>query len=307
MEISLRIKDTLYMGWENVRITKSMQSIAHTFSMSIFNGDGVDITQNDLITILKDGEPFLTGYADVINLSISDKKKPLRISGRSKAMDLIDCDIETNKQYSGLTALQIIDDLIKPFAITASSGLSMEAIGEFNTRVGETYFNAINRICKQTNILPISDNLGNIVLIKNEDKRSSTVLKDADFKDLNFTQKFNRRYSQYTYKKETAIVDVLDAKLTDNVFNRFRPFVGVNTDDKTNEDLANWQKNNDESRSISLNGKVIGWDLDINTIAKLETEVVNNTFLIKDIAYSKTESGTVSDVVFVGKNLFKVK
>ena len=187
--------------------------------MTIFKGDEVDITNNDLITILKDGKPFLTGYLDSLDLGITDVKKPLSISGRSRAMDLIDCNISDNKQYSKLNAIQIISDFIKPFNIKVTTTLKLKPLETFNAKVGETYFNAINRLCKQINVLPTSDNLGNIKLIKNDLKESGIVLRDEDFKSLNFKQKYTSRYSEIVYKKESAIVDVTDAKVTDEHFN----------------------------------------------------------------------------------------
>ena len=100
MKLELKVQNRKYSGWENVRISKSMQSIAHNFSMDIFKGDQVEIGDDDLIQILVDDKIFFTGYLDNMTIGISDTKKPLSISGRSKAIDLIDCNISENKQYN---------------------------------------------------------------------------------------------------------------------------------------------------------------------------------------------------------------
>ena len=150
-KIELKVNNNIYQGFESVRVNKSMQSIAHTFYMEIFKGDEVKITNNDLLQILVNDKVFLTGYLDDYEIDISDTKKPLSISGRSKAMDLVDCNIENNKQYKNINIVQIITDLISPFDITVSSSLSLEKIENFYTKTGETYFDAINRLCKQTN------------------------------------------------------------------------------------------------------------------------------------------------------------
>jgi len=304
-KIQLKVKNNLYQGWESVRIKKSMQSIAHTFSMEIFKGDQVQITNNDLLEILVNGKIFFTGYLDSYNLDISSTKKPLQISGRSRAMDLVDCNIEDNKQYNNINILQIIADLIAPFDIKVSTSLSLSVIEKFNTKTGETYFNAINRLCKQTNTLPISDNLGNIVIIKNANNISSNTLKDEDFKSLKLQKRYSNRFKKYTYKKETAIIQAVDGIVQDVEVERFRPFVGNNNEDKTNIDMANWKKSNDISKSISLSGSVLGWNEEINTIKKLDTELVKESYLIKDIEYIKNNNGTISDITFVDKNLFK--
>lgn len=304
-KIKLKVNSKLYQGWESVRIKKSMQSICHTFSMDIYKGDEVDITNNDLIQILVNNKVFLTGYIDNYDLDIAATKKPLSISGKSKAMDLVDCNIKENKQYNNITIAQIISDLIKPFNMTVSTTLKLEPLEKFNTKIGETYFNAINRLCKQTNTLPVSDENGNLILIKNQDNLRSLTLKDQDFKTLKIQQKYNNRYSEYTYKKETAVVDVQEATLKDKDIKRFRPFVGNNNEDRTNEDMLQWKKTNDISKSILLTGTILNWNEKINTIVKLDTQIVKNSYLIKDIEYLKGNNGTISNITFVDKNLFK--
>jgi len=307
MKLELKVNNKKYSGWENVSITKSMQSIAHNFSMDIYKGDQVSIQDDDLIQILVDDKVFLTGYLDDMTLGISDKKKPLSISGRSKAGDLIDCNILENKQYNKQNIKQIINDLIAPFNIKVSSTLTLDPLEVFNTKIGETYFDAINRLCKQTNTLPISDNYGNIQIVKNQNNKTSRILKDKDFKEIFYPKLLSQRYSEYTYKKEGIITDVTDGTVKDVAVKRFRPFVAVNTEDKDNTDLAQWQKNNNNVEEVSLTGVIKDWGIEINTVEKLETEIVNNSFLIKDATYNKSDNGTITNVTFVSKDLYNVE
>lgn len=304
MLIELKVGNRRYRGWETVEIRKSMQSIAHSLSMDIFQGDQIQIGDDEIIQVLKDGKVFFTGYIQSQVLGISDIKKPLSITAKSKAMDLIECNIQENKQYNQQNIKQIISDLIKPFNMSVSSTLSLEPLEVFDTKVGETYFNAINRLCKQTNTLPISDDFGNIKIVKNQKIKSGQPLKDGNFKELTFPRNLSKRFSEYTYKKEAIVTDVSDGRVEDSSVKRFRPFVSVNTEDKNNIDLAKWQKNHNKVDEIKLSGAVIGWDLEINTIRKLETSIVNNDFLVHDIVFRKDDSGTVSNVNFVSKDLY---
>ena len=115
-----------------------------------------------------------------------------------------------------------------------------------------------------------------------------------------------KRFSKYTYKKEGIITDVTDGSVSDDNVKRFRPFIAVNTEDKDNADLAKWQRNHNNVDEVSLTAVVKGWDLEINTIVKLETEIISNSFLIKDITYNKSDSGTISNVTFVSEDLYNV-
>ncbi len=306
MKLQLKVGNKKYSGWENIVIVKSMDSMAHNFAMDICKSTGIDIKDDDIVQILKDDEVFLTGYIDGITIRISDTKQPMQITGRSKTADLIDCNIEVNKQYNKQNIKQIISDLIKPFNISVSSSLALKPLEIFNTKVGETYFDAINRLCKQTNTLPVSDNFGNIEIIKNQKIKISRVMKDGDFKEVNYPKKLDKRFSSYTYKKEDIDTDVTDGVVKDDTVKRYRPFVEVNTDDKDNADLAKWEKNKNKAEEANITAIIKDWDIEINTIIKLETSVVNNSFLVKDIIYTKNENGTVCDLTLIDKDLFNV-
>jgi len=306
MNVYLQVKNKKYVGWEKIGINKSMMTICDSLSMSLDDSVGIDITSDDLLQVYKDDKIFFTGYLDSYEHETQAKIKPLKITARSKTMDLVDCSIYENKEYTKLTALQIVKKLIEPFDISVSSNLKLETIETFSTKVGETYFNAINRLCKQVNILPVSDERGNIKLIKNSNIVQSKTLRDSDFLELKTKNIFNNRYSTYTYKKESASQDITDGISKDSAISRFRPFVDVNTEDKSNKDLAEWKKNNSLAKSISVDAKFKDWDYDINTIHNLDTKKTKGQFLIKDIQYSKDNNGTIAKVNFVDKDLFNV-
>ena len=307
MKVYLQVKNKQYLGWEKITINKSMMSICNNLSMSLDDSVGIDISSDDLLEVYKDDKIFFTGYLDSYEHETQSKVKPLKITARSKAMDLVDCSIYENKEYNKLTAEQIIKQMIKPFNIEVSTNLKLEPIETFSTKVGETYFNAINRLCKQVNILPISDERGNIKLIKNSNIAQSETLTDNKFLGLKIKNIFNNRFSTYTYKKESSSQDIQDGTVEDSEIKRFRPFLEVNTENKSNKDLAEWKKNNSLAKSISIDAKFESWDFDINTIHKIDTKKAKGQFLIKDIQYSKDNSGTISKVNFVDKDLFNVR
>ena len=302
--IQIKANGVLYNGFENITISRTMQSICDTFSFSMYNGDQVNINGNDFIQVLNNGRIVFSGFVDTYNLGIGDKKRPLICTGRSKSSDIVDCSIENIKQYNKQNPIQIISDMIKPFNLKVSTNLTLDTIPSFDIKVGETYFNAINRLCKQYNILPVSDNLGNIKLIKNNNKKAIKTLKDNDLKTIEFNQDFTSRFSEYTYKKESSTKDITDGKIKDDSIERFRPFVNVNTEDKTNVDMAKWKKNNDISNSIILTCSVNNWDYETNTLINIESEIVNNTFLVRDIIYEKGNNGLISNLTLVDKGLF---
>lgn len=306
-KIELKVNNKKYAGWENVRIDKDMTSICDKFEMEIFNGMGLSVAEGDFVQILKDDAVFFTGYVDTYDIDIGDKKNPLKLTGRSKTCDLVDCNIENFNQYSSQNQFQIISDIIKDFNIKISYDIELEVVETFETKIGETFFEAINRLCKQTNILPVSDRNGNLVLTKNTNKSTGRSLKDKDLKSIKFTADITKVFSKYTYKKEDIYDDQTDGSVTDKTVKRYRPFVDENTHDKPNIELAKWKMNNSIANAIQLEISIDNWDYDINTIIQIDSQVVKNSYLIKTISYKKGNNGTMSTLALVGKDLFNVR
>lgn len=304
--IQLKVGNKLYSGWENISITKDMLSIAHTFQLSIEKGSSVGISEGDFVQILDDNKFIVSGYIDIYDIEIQDSKSPLILTGRSKACDLVDCMVENFKKYTNLNALKILQDIIVDFDISVSTTLSLDPVDVFETKVGETFFNAINRLCKQTNLLPISDSKGNLVLIKNQNKAIIRTLKDQDLKKIKFVSNNTNQFSKYSYKKEAIVVDVTDAHVDNKNIKRYRPFVGTNGENKTNLDMSNWKKDNAEANGIQLDITVDNWDYDINTIIGIDSQLIKNSYLIKSISFIKGNNGKVSNLVLVDKRLFNV-
>ncbi len=304
--IVLKVNKNKYSGWEDISITKDMTSIADTFKLSIEKGSALNVSEGDLIEIIDDDNTILKGYIEIYDISIEENKSPLILTGRSKAGDLVDCMIENYKQYNRLTPLNIISDIISDFDMSVSTNISLSTVDVFETKVGETFFNAINRLCKQTNILPISANNGDLLLTKNNKTTVSNTLKDKDLKAIKFKSDTTNQFSKYTYKKEAIVVDISDGSVSNSNMNRYRPFVGVNTDNKTNIDMANWKKNNADANSTQLEITVTGWDYEINNIVKIDSQIIKNSYLIKSINYTKGNNGKISNITLVDKGLFDV-
>lgn len=304
--ITIKVNNNLYQGWETVEVKKDMTSLAHTFRASIPKGLALNISEGDSLQIIDDSKTIMDGYIDIYDISIEETKSPLLLSGRSKGGDLIDCMIETYKQYNNQTPLSIVKDIISPFNISVSTNVNSDRINTFETKVGETFFNTINRLCKQSNILPLSDNNGNIVLSKNINKKSKDILKDKDILKIRFVSDMTGQYSKYTYKKEAIVIDVSDSSVSDTNVKRYRPFVATNTENKNNSDMANWKKNNSQSKGNQLSISVRGWDYNINEIITINSQIIKNSYLIKSISYIKGNEGKISNMVLVDKRLFNV-
>ncbi len=124
---------------------------------------------------------------------------------------------------------------------------------------------------------------------------------------------YNRDFGKYGNKINALHIESIFKNVPlklqetrDDSVKRFRPFVAINTEEKTNVDLAKWKKNSNAVKSVLLEVVIYGWDIEINTIVKIESSVVNNSFLVKSVVYKKSGSGTVASATLVSKDLYNV-
>lgn len=302
--IQIIINDTVYKNIENISINKDILKICNSFNISIESQEALNIKAGDKITILENKKSFFVGYIDTYNIQITNNKSPLVISGRSLANDLVDCNITEFKQYTQLTPLSIIQDIIKDFNISVSTNLILDKL-DFNINIGDTYFNAINKICKQYNILVISTKNGNIELVKNTKKQNNIILKDKDLLSINYSNDLSKQFSEYTYLKETTTKDVKNGTVQNDKIFRYRPFIKINNQNKNNLDLSKWEKQNREANSEKLTISILNWDFDINTILQIDTQIIKNSYLIKSINYTYSgTAGKISNLELINKDLY---
>ncbi len=301
-DFKLKIAGVYYKGWQNVNIKKDITSLVDSFSTTIL--DDISIAGDDKIEIYQNDVLVLTGYVDNIQKGISDKRQPLQINGRSLASDLIDCNIAETKQFIKNTPKEIINKIMSPYGLKADTDIELETIAKFNTKIGDTVFDTINRICKQTNILPISTPAGGLKLIRNTGAKGKRTYKNDDFKNIQAPIDFKKRYSEYRVVKENAKNDDKSFVLKDDRVKRYKPLLVVNTEDKTNKELAKWHLNKNKADEMKLTAVVVGWELQIGTIIDIDTDVVKGSFLIKEATYTKDNNGTQTSISLVSKELF---
>ena len=302
--IEIVINDAIYSGIENISINKDILKICNSFNISIESQEALNIKAGDKITILENKKTFFVGYIDTYNIQITNNKSPLSVSGRSLAGDLVDCNITQFKQYTQLEPLSIIQDIIKDFSISVSTSLTLNKL-DLNINTGDTYFNVINKVCKQYNILVISNKNGNIELVRNAKKQNNIILKDKDLLSINYSNDVSKQFKTYTYLKEEINKDVKDGTVENSKILRHRPFLKINNQSKTNLDLSKWEKQNREANSEKLTISVLNWDFEMNTILEIDTPIIKNAYLIKSINYSYSSTGgKISKLELINKELY---
>ena len=163
--IQLVTQDCYATGFESLNVKRSIEQGAASFSFSFaFDRIGeVPFRPYDEISawVIPEGDMFgrdlvLTGMIDSISISSGDDRT-VSISGRSKTGVLVDCSAEP-KAFKKARLASIATDVCSPFGIDVNVSGSLtkdqkSEIGNFRIEVGETAWQALERLARMKGIL----------------------------------------------------------------------------------------------------------------------------------------------------------
>ena len=110
-------------GWTEVRVTRGVERCPSDFEIAmteLYPGEPLDVTvrPGDECQVVLGADLVLTGYVDRFVPSLGPSDHMIRITGRGKCQDLVDCAAEwPNGQISGASALGIAQKLAQPYGI----------------------------------------------------------------------------------------------------------------------------------------------------------------------------------------------
>lgn len=185
-DITLRIDGRIYGGWKDIRVVRSIEQSADTFELALTDRWG----DERLPVPIRAGTPgelwlgdarIVTGYVDDALPEYDDQTHTVRVEGRSKAGDLVDCSLAPEKgkplQWSGRSLLQIAKDLAGRFGIEVSAEVD---VGEAFTRVamepGQTVWEFLERLARIRGVRIVSRPDGGLLITRAGTARYQTAL-----------------------------------------------------------------------------------------------------------------------------------
>src|ERR1044071_7882429 len=95
-DLDLVVKGVRYSGWESIRVTRSIESIAGSFALQVSDRwGGLDrpwpIQEEDECTVLIGGQVVISGFIDKRTIALTKDSRTLTYSGRDRAAALVDC------------------------------------------------------------------------------------------------------------------------------------------------------------------------------------------------------------------------
>ena len=258
--------------WTSVSVSRSLGRIAASFRMNLTNHDAqggrVKLFSGDLIEVDIDGIGALKGFVGPLSLSLDERGGNFSVSGHEMTCDLVDCCTTRQMEWLDKDAGQIISDLCDEFGLKFYNPQNVDlgiSIKKFSVDPGTRAVDAISKICRQRGILPCSNGMGKVYVVKPSGcPRGPAIVEGENIVGIRADYNANALYSDY-YVYGTGKADKKIVAHRQDPSVRNRPLVIIDSDavDKDSvEARAAWEMSIRRAQSISYQVSLKGWKRD---------------------------------------------
>lgn len=270
--LELVVNHRIYSGWQRIKVTRSMDQFAHTFSLTLTDTQthgARTIKPNAPCEVRLDGTVLITGFIDQATPSYDGQQRSLSVSGRSKTADLVDCTLPPSKQpvqKEKQTLLQLAQSCCKPFGISVTADVALKPVATATLDPGETIYEFLERYARAAGVLLLTTPAGNVHITRASSNRAPTALVLGDNLRAG-NGSFDRRdvFSDYfvlSQRDQQQQRQKVTAHAKDSHVSRYRatvvsPAVSLDNDEATR--YAEVQRNVAFGRSQQAVYTVSGW------------------------------------------------
>lgn len=301
-----------HAGWESIRVTRSMEHGAGSFSLAVSERwPGLDaprqVRPGERCEVRVAGETVITGYVYEVEASIDSSSHTVSVAGRDAVADLIDCSaVRKAGKWRGLRIEQIAAELAAPFGVRVRADVDTgKALTSFAIQEGETVFDAITRAARIRALLVVSDSTGGLLITRAASARVGTTLElGVNLLKCSVKSDWKDRYRDYLLKGQAPGSDYFNgaaaaqiaARAADGGMTRYRPLlITADAPDiaATLQQRAQWEANSRAARSLTVTAVVQGWRHAEGLWAPnmLATVVANELHLAAELMITAAEFG----------------
>jgi prophage tail gpP-like protein len=337
-DLTLTLNGQAISGWTDIRITRGVERLPSDFSIGmtdLYPDDlaKLQINPGDACTVSLGGDLVITGYVDRVIPSFSADQHSIRVMGRSKCCDLVDCSAEwPGGQISGSTALGIAQKLASVYSIgnggipVTSSVADLPIIPQFNLMLGETAAEVIERISRFSALLVYDLPDGSLLLSRlSSTQAAGGFTEGQNVQEASIEFSMDQRYSNYVAFMQALNVleDIGDAgnqliNAADPNCNRHRQLdmicEAAGGGIEVVELRASWEASRRAGRSKGVRIKTDSWrdaagtlwtPNTMATVSLPSLKLVSDFMCIGEVTYSRNgDSGTTAELVLMEANAF---
>lgn len=324
-QVTLAAGGRLYSGWTKVKVTRHLEHMASDFDIEVSErwagrNQSWQIPPMTPVAVKIGADLVLTGYTDDYDAELEPAAHKVRITGRSKTMDLVDCMPPiAGGQFLGSSLQSIANAVAQYFNIGVTFAAdASQLFPEASYELTETAFAYLDRLCRLSGVLALDDQNGNLVLTQAGDARAAGALVEGQngsrFKAVLSAKK---RFSDYAvlaqaglaFNGENALPQVIGEAKDPSVprFRRFAEMAESAADLGIAQDRAQWRAQRNAGRGTKVTVTVPGWrqTKDANAPLWLINQLVpakaprlwlDRTLLVIGVTYLLDEQGARTEI-----------
>lgn len=339
--LTLTVGNQVLTGWQRVNVTRPLAAIPASFDLEVTEKyptqPDIDIEPGQPCTVKIGNDLVLTGYVDRYAAQISPSMHSIRVSGRSKSEDLVDCSAvfgDINKpgfQTVNGTTLAIAQQLAQPYNVTVQSTAGDGVtIPQFNINLGETCWEIIDRITRYSQMLVYDMPDGSVMLAKVGTTSMASGFSIGDnIEQGDVTLSMDGRFSQYeghltsilTFGSEAGVnTPDVGQIVTDDGVPRFRKRYVISEQFVNGRDIVHdravWEMNKRKGQSYQFNVVCDSWRDSAGKlwspnflcpISAAVLKLANKSFIIAAVTYLRDENGQHANLTLMPPEAFDIE
>ncbi len=278
--IALHVNGRIYSGWKEAAVTRSVDAVAGRFDLSTMDrweasAQPWTIYPGDECKLMIDGQAIITGYVDRASPMYDHGSHGIRISGRDKTADLVDCSaIVKSSEIRGLKLEGIAEALAKPFGLKVKTQVNTgPAFPVFAIQPGESAWEAIERAARQRFMVVTTNGEGDLVIADiGTTKAADKLVEGMNIKAARADYDYSHRFSEYIVKGQAAATadgnqaakNSVQSKATDPAIKRYRPKIitaEMQSSEGSAKDRARLEAAARAGKSTKISVTVQGWTM----------------------------------------------
>lgn len=337
-ECELVVDGKAWYGWTRVEIQRGLEQLASGFSLELTTKwPGIDLPvglrEGLPCEVRLGGETVITGYIDQYEPDMSETSSIVRIEGRDRTGDLVDCSaIHKSGQWRSVRLETIVHDITAPFGIKVAVATDTgDVFKSFSLEDGEQAFDTIDRACRLRGVLATSSTNGHLVLTRASSQKVPVSLKEGvNIKRIKAAHSWKDRHSVIYVKAQVPGDDdehgeqaaLLKGSAKDDEINRYRPLIVMaehGAGAKALAERAKWETLVRMGRGKRGSCTVVGWRMgrdgmegDLwkpNTLVHITSPRMNleQEMLIVGVRYTLDDQGTHTELEFARREAFDLQ
>lgn len=253
-DLELIVEGRKWSRFRSAKVTKRMGSAAGSFDLTLDDrwtpgAPHLPFRGHAPVTVKVAGQTIITGLMDRVEPGYDKDRYTVRVSGRDRSGQLVDCCAPLAPGEWLDTSLDAIArELAEPFGVRVLVQTDVGApFKKFTIKTGETVMAAISRACRHRGVLLMPDGVGNILLTTaGAGGRADSLVSGVNITKAKGVFDESQRYSTYTVMGQDDAVGWGDVSshaavqgfATDPAVTLHRPWIDVaevkgNRDDLT--------------------------------------------------------------------------